>query len=152
MGPKMYLAIIVILFTIVLKMSLLVGNFLSDFNLSFVFLVNKKLILAELHSNLLLKVQVSLFLKQKHNGEVSITNGKQQYTTRKLRKKKHLVVRSIKTLGLTDWWLGKFEERNIGKVEAKSKSKIGSSNNLIHPRLFHTSLYSFFVFASILLV
>lgn len=50
-----------ILFTIVLKMSLLVGNFLSDFNLSFVFLVNKKLILAELHSNLLLKVQVSLF-------------------------------------------------------------------------------------------
>lgn len=61
MGTKIYLAIIVILFTIVLKMSLLVGNFLSDFNLSFVFLVNKKLILAELHSNLLLKVQVSLF-------------------------------------------------------------------------------------------
>lgn len=98
MGTKIYLAIIVILFTIVLKISLLVGmNFLSDFNLSFVFLVNKKLILAELHSNLLLKVQVSLFLKQKHNGEVSITNGKQQYTTRKLRKKKkHLVVRSIR--------------------------------------------------------
>jgi hypothetical protein len=90
MGTKIYLAIIVIFFTIVLKMSLLVGNFLSDFNLSFVFLVNKKLILAELHSNLLLKVQVSLFLKQKHNGEVSITNGKQQYTTRKLRKKKTL--------------------------------------------------------------